>query len=371
MKKSILAIAVIVTLAFTSCTDDNNPSTPKSTFELKIDDLKGDITDGTVTLDPSQTYTLTGALIVKSGATLTIPAGTTIKTSTTALNTSLYIGVERGATININGEANNPVVMTSGQAAPKESDWGGLVICGDAKVNTGDNGTSEVGGLSFGGNNNADSSGKINFLRIEYTGAKFSSDKEFNGVSFFGVGSGTEVSNIYAFESGDDGIEFFGGAVNASNLVIVNAYDDSLDFADGYQGTITNVYISGVSKAGIEGSNNQGNDIATPMTDAKLINVSIVKGADAKFTAGEQAINFKEGGGKQTYTNLFVSGIDTFAKLDTGSGATARIDAGDFKVNGKNFVSTSNLTTDYVSTETGAGNGATLPTWATKISKNN
>src|SRR5690606_11834535 len=155
---------------------------------------KGSINDGTVTLDPSQTYTLTGGLIVKSGATLTIPAGTKIESSTTALATSLYIAVERGATININGEANNPVVMTSGKAEKKESDWGGLIICGDPKVNTGDNGTSEVGGLSYGGNNNADSSGKINYLRIEYTGSKFTPEKEFNGVSSFGVGSGTEVS---------------------------------------------------------------------------------------------------------------------------------------------------------------------------------
>jgi predicted secreted protein len=370
MKKSILAIAAVVTLAFTSCTSDGGPSKPKSSFELKVDDLKGNIADGTVTLNPSQTYTLTGGLIVKAGATLTIPAGTTIKSSTTADVTSMYIAVERGATININGEANNPVIMTSGQANPTEGNWGGLIICGDAKVNTGDNGTSEVGGLSYGGNNNTDSSGKINFLRIEYTGSKFSATKEYNGVSFFGVGSGTEVSNIYTFESGDDAVEFFGGAVNASNLVLINSYDDSLDFADGYQGTITNVYISGVSKGGIEGSNNGENDIATPITDAKLVNVTIVKGTDAKFTASEQAVNFKEGGGKQTYTNLFVSGITTFAKLDSGSGATARIDAGEFKVNGKNFVKTNNLTTDYVSNETGAGNGATMPTWATKISKN-
>jgi len=369
MKKSILAIVAIAGLAFTNCSDDNGPSTQKSTFVLKVDDLKGHINDGTVTLDPSQTYTLTGGLVVKSGATLTIPAGTRIESDATegVDPNTLYIAVERGATININGEANKAVVMTSGKASPAEGNWGGLIICGDAKVNTGDNGTSEVGGLSYGGNNNADSSGKINFLRIEYTGSKYSSTKEYNGVSFFGVGSGTEVSNIYAYESGDDGIEFFGGTVNASNLVIINAYDDSLDFADGYQGTITNVYISGVSKAGIEGSNNLDNDVALPLTNAKLINISIVKGTDPKFTASEQAINFKEGGGKHTYTNLFVSGITTFAKLDFGTGATARIAAGDFKVNDKNFVTANNATADYVTTETGAGNGAAIPNWATKI----
>ena len=65
--------------------------------------------------------------------------------------------------------------------------------------------------------------------------------------------------------------------------MLINSYDDSFDFADGYQGTATNVYIKGVTKAGVEGSNNEKNpDTATPMTDAKLVNFSIVKG-DAKF----------------------------------------------------------------------------------------
>lgn len=367
MKKSILAILSVMTIAFTSCTNDDNGNEPSSTFELKVDDLKGNINDGTVRLDGTETYTLTGGLVVKSGAKLFIPAGTRIESDPTADSEkakTLYIAVERGGEIYIEGTSANPVVMTSGKASPAQSDWGGLIICGDAKVNTGDNGTSEVGGLLYGGNDNEDFSGKINYLIVEYTGSKFSDSKEYNGVSFFGVGSKTEVSNIYAYESGDDGIEFFGGSVNASNLIVVNAYDDSLDFADGYKGTITNLYISGITAGGIEGSNNGSNDIAEPMTDAKLVNVSIVKGTDAKFTASERAINFKEGGGKQTYTNLFVDGISTFAKLDAGTGATARIVAGDFKVNGMNFVTATNTTATYVTNQTGAGAGAALPAWA-------
>lgn len=366
MKKSILAILTIASITFTSCSNDDTPDS-SSSFQVDVDNLKGTITEGTVTLNATETYTLTGGLVVKSGATLIIPAGTTIKSDPTADSEkakTIYVAVERGAKIYINGTSAKPVVMTSGKASPAQSDWGGLIICGDAKVNTGDNGTSEVGGLLYGGNNNTDNSGSITYLKISYTGSKFSDSKEYNGVSFFGVGSETVVNNIYAFESGDDGIEFFGGAVNASNLVIINSYDDSLDFADGYQGTISNLYISGVSLAGVEGSNNGQNDIATPMTNAKINNISIVKGADAKFTASEKAINFKEGGGKQTYTNLFVDGISTFAKLDLGTGATGRIAAGDFKVNGINFVTATNTTATYVTTQTGAGSGAALPTWA-------
>ncbi|WP_347050854.1 hypothetical protein [Flavobacterium olei] len=372
MKKSLFAMAAILGLALTSCSsDDNNKNTNNSSFVLKVDDLKGEIQDGTVTLDPTQTYTLTGGLIVKGGATLVIPAGTVIKSSATAAATSLYIAVERNAKININGTAAKPVIMTSGKATPAQSDWGGLIIAGNAKVNTGDNGTSEVGSLSYGGNDNADSSGNINFLKISYTGSKYTAEKEYNGVSFFGVGSGTVVSDIYTYESGDDGIEFFGGAVNATNLVIVNSYDDSLDFADGWQGTATNVYIKGVTKAGVEGSTNAKDpSTAVPMTNAKITNISIIKG-DAPFLADEKAINYKEGGGKQAYTNLFVAdGMPTdLAKLSADAGATANIAAGNFTITNYTFgASVTNLAgpklSGTITGAIGAGAGVDLPTWA-------
>lgn len=372
MKKSLFAMAAILGLTLTSCSsDDNNKNTNNSSFVLKVDDLKGEIKDGTVTLDPTQTYTLTGGLVVKGGATLVIPAGTVIKSSPTAEATSLYIAIERNAKININGTAAKPVVMTSGKASPAQSDWGGLIIAGNGKVNTGDNGTSEVGGLSYGGNDNADSSGNINFLKISYTGSKYTAEKEYNGISFFGVGSGTIVSDIYAFESGDDGIEFFGGAVNASNLTIINSYDDSLDFADGWQGTATNVYIKGVSKAGVEGSTNAKDPSgATPMTNAKINNISIVKGG-ATFLADEKAINYKEGGGKQTYTNVYVAdGMPAaLAKLSADAGVTANLAAGNFTITNYTFgASVTDFTGPKLAGTTtgnlGAGNGAELPTWA-------
>lgn len=374
MKNSILAILVTGAMALTSCSKNDNP-TPNNSFELKVDDLKGDITQGTVTLDPTQIYTLTGGLVVRSGATLIIPAGTTIKSSATALETSLYIAVEKDATININGTAAKPVVMTSGKPNPAESNWGGLIICGNGKINTADAsggiGTSEVGELKYGGNNNADSSGNINFLKIMYTGSKFSATKEYNGISFFAVGSGTVISDVYCYESGDDAVEFFGGAANPKNLILINSYDDSLDFADGYQGTATNVYIKGVTKGGVEGSNNEKNpDTATPMTDAKLVNFSIVKG-DAKFLADENSINYKEGGGKQAYTNLFV-GDDMptkLCKLATDAGAVANMAAGNFKIMNYTFgaqvtVLDGPVLSGTTTGATGAGSGASLPTWA-------
>ena len=347
MKKTILTGLLLAAISFTSC--EKEDVKPASTFTLVVDNLQGDIKDGTVTLDASKTYKLTGALVVRSGATLNIPAGTRIEAIGDNPNT-LYIAVERGAKIFIKGEENKAVVMTSGKATKTQSDWGGLIICGDGKVNTGDNGTSEVGGLAYGGNNNADSSGEINFLRIEYTGSKFTPEKEYNGVSFFGVGSGTKVSNIYAFESGDDGI----------------------DFADGWAGTGEFWYVSGAAKAGIEGSNNGENGDKTPVTNATLKNITVV----GPVTEG--ALYFKEGGGNFTVDNFYIDGVNLGVKVKSSDApAIARIVAGKLKMTNVQFANKANgfATTDYaagsasflteVTTATGAGNKAATPTWAT------
>ena len=375
MKKTFFAIAAVLGLVITGCTSDSPTAAQQdSTFVLTVDNLQGDINDGIVTLDPSQTYTLTGGLIVRAGATLVIPAGTTIKTSTTAETTSLFIAVERNAKININGTAAKPVVMTSGKTSPAQSDWGGLIICGNGKVNTGDNGTSEVGGLSYGGTDNSDSSGNINFLKIMYTGSKFSPTKEYNGVSFFGVGSGTTVSNIYTFESGDDGIEFFGGAVNPRYLIALHSEDDAVDFADGFSGTIDYVFIKDVAKAGVEGSNNGDNGAATPTTNATLKNFTILKGS---LAGSEHGMYLKEGTGKWNCQNIYIDGFTKGLKINSSTAdanSNLNVDNGFVTFNPIYFGATITTQSEYagtnttyltVGTNTGAGNSGETPSWAT------
>jgi hypothetical protein len=77
---------------------------------------------------------------------------------------------------------------------------------------------------------------------LEYTGARSSANVEHNGLTLNGVGSGTTISNVYIYEGSDDGIEFFGGSVDVSNLLVVNSDDDMFDFTQGYNGTLTNAY---------------------------------------------------------------------------------------------------------------------------------
>lgn len=370
----------IATLTLTSCGGDDSPTPNPNEVAIDATNFKGTLESGKeATLDPSKTYYLTGSFIVKDGAKLTIPAGTVIKATENTDGIVRYIGVSQGAQIFINGTATNPVVMTSAKATPTKSDWGGLVICGKAPINTsataGGTASAEVSDLTYGGSNTTDNSGIIKYLRIEYTGYAYSATKEFNGLSLFGVGSGTTLEYVHANHNGDDGIEFFGGTVNGKYLVSTDSDDDSIDFADGWAGTGEFWYIKNTAKAGIEGSNNGTNGAATPMTNATLKNISIVKGTLAN---SEHALYIKEGGGKWTASNIYVDGAFTkgIKISSTDTPALASVTAGTITFNPIQFSNTAsgfvnseyagtNTTYINVGNNTGAGNGATAPSWTT------
>ena len=370
----------IATLTIISCSSDNSPVVNPNEVAIDAANFKGTLESGKeATLDASKVYYLTGSFIVKDGAKLTIPAGTVIKATENTDGVVRYIAVSQGAQIFINGTASNPVVMTSAKATPAKSDWGGLVICGKAPINTsatvGGTASAEVSDLTYGGPNSADNSGIIKYLRIEYTGYAYSATKEFNGLSLFGVGSGTTLEYVQANHNGDDGIEFFGGSVNGKYLVSTDSDDDSIDFADGWAGTGEYWYIKNTAKAGIEGSNNGSNGAATPVTNATLKNISIVKGTLAN---SEHAIYLKEGAGKWAASNIYVSG--DFAKgikiSSTDAPAIASVTAGTITFNpiqfANNTLSSSFVNSEYtgantnyltIGNNTGAGNGAAAPTW--------
>jgi hypothetical protein len=373
MKKSILLLAIAVTTIFGSCTidDDNNNNNNNNNNDSIVDpnNFQGEITEGSVTLDASLTYNLTGSLYVREGATLNIPAGTTIQASG---GTASFIAVAQGAKINILGTANDPVVMTSTEQEPGA--WGGLVICGRAYTNKsgadGNSATSEVADLTYGGSDDTDNSGSIRYLRVEYTGATFNGSKEFNGVSLFAVGSGTTFEYIQSYNGGDDGIEFFGGAVNGKYLVSTGSGDDSIDFADGWSGTGEYWYINEVTKAGIEGSNNGDNGFANPRTNAKLKNISIVKG---DLDGSEGGLYVKEGGGSWNAENIHISGFDLGIKIKTDDeAANTNVDQGNITFNPIQFSTSVTNKSQYEGTNTdylnevendGAGNGAGVPSW--------
>ena len=375
MKKLLLSTLAIAALTIVSCSrDEDETIVPDNTVTINPEDFKGELTAGqAVTLNADQVYKLTGALIVKAGATLTIPAGTRIEATG---GTASYIAIAQDGLLYVNGTATNPVVMTSGSANPETGNWGGLVICGRAKTNkggsNGESATAEVSDLTYGGNDDTDSSGVIRYLRVEYTGAAFNADKEFNGVSLFAVGSGTVFEYVQAYKSGDDGIEFFGGSVNARNLVALHSEDDAVDFADGFSGTLENVYIKDVAKAGVEGSNNGDNGAALPTTNATLKNFSIIKGA---LAGDEHGMYLKEGAGHWTASNIYIDGFTKGLKIKDVTAdpvANANIDNGfitfdpiQFNISGTTKSEYVGANTTYIveGNNTGAGNGADAPSW--------
>ena len=258
--------------------------------------LKGTITSD-VTLTAGSTYKLSGEYIVEDGATLNIEAG--VKIISIYDDIVDYILVKQGGKINAVGTSSAPIVMTSEKEEPGA--WGGIHICGKAHTNAeGGKGSSEIGGATYGGNDDADNSGTLKYVRVEYSGYAFDSEHEANGITFYGVGNGTTVEYCQAYKGSDDGFEFFGGSVNVSNLVSVSCSDDSFDWTEGWNGTATNLvaYQEAEETLGydcdclIEADNNENNYAATPVAHPVLKNFILVGNNSA---AGNRGIRLRRG----------------------------------------------------------------------------
>lgn len=388
MKKiaKLFGILAITGAFFTSCTSaDDDEETPSSSFVANPSDFKGQINDGEVTLNAGTVYSLTGRLQVNNGATLIIPAGTVIKGTG---GTSAYIAVAQGGKIFVNGTSTNPVIMTSSSSSPVAGNWGGLVICGKAPINrvTGGSSTaqSEVADLTYGGTISNDNSGSIRYLRIEYAGAAFNTEKEFNGMSLFGVGSGTIIENVECYHGADDGFEFFGGTVNTSNLISIGNEDDQFDWTEGWSGTNTNWYGKldfGKGNRGIEADNFELGFANTPVANPTINNMTLIgpgSSADANIYAENDAMKLRRGT-KGIFSNLVLANWKVGFNVEHDECITA-VTAGTLKANNVNFVSdvpskskgkntlggTVDVTAVFteLASSNGAGNGTGQPTWA-------
>ncbi len=190
-------------------------------------------------------YLLKGYVYITAGATLTIDSGVIIKGDKPTKGALI---VERGAKLNAMGTVHHPIVFTSNQPAGSRSygDWGGVILCGKSIVNWSAGQAQVEGGPRsfYGGTDPNDNSGEMHFVRIEFGGIAFSPNNEVNGLTFCGVGNGTQIDHIQVSYSGDDSYEYFGGTVNAKYLVAANGWDDDFDTDNGYSGM--NQFIVGL-----------------------------------------------------------------------------------------------------------------------------
>ena len=331
--KFLLGLFTAVTLFTVSCAPDD-------TADVTINQGGGDNPDptdleigGTLTSDltliTGTEYGLTDALIVPEGITLTIEPGVVVKATT---GSDVYVAIQQGGIINAEGTSSNPIVFTSNSATPNPGDWGGLIVLGRAPINSvvgGDaTSTSEIGGLSYGGSIFDDNSGIIRYVRVEYSGGAADAASENNGFSFYGVGNGTTIDFIQAFEGADDGVEFFGGTVNASHISVIGAQDDSVDWTEGFTGTLTDVYIEHRQShdKGIEGdgfNTDIGNNSNPIFWSSPTINNLTINGLGS--SNGNEAIRLRAGT-RAVFNNVLIQGFEEGYDLDdeeTGTGVLA------------------------------------------------
>jgi hypothetical protein len=295
MKRYLFALIALTSLSIfsTSCSDDDKDTVtpPGGGDSTGYVTLKGDIS-ANQTLTADKKYILNGFVYVKTGVTLTIEPGTVLLGDRVSKGTLI---VSRGGKLMAEGTAAKPIVFTSSMpaGARREGDWGGVILLGKAKINTGEakieggltvpTGADEKAYFWYGGNDDADNSGSLKYIRIEFAGISFSADNEINGLTMGGVGSSTKISYVQIYRSGDDAFEWFGGNVNCDHLVATASLDDDFDTDNGFSGKVqfgvAQRYKSIADQSGsngFESDNDANGSVNAPQTSAIFSNMTIV-----------------------------------------------------------------------------------------------
>ena len=265
MKKTILSFSILALLSF-GCSDDDGGNAPiigGGTDEVCTINKSGFI-ETDETWESECIYVLNNKVVVPDGVTLTIEPGTIIKGTSGTGSLASALVVARGGKVLANGSASQPIVFTStadnitvGESNGTNLDqndrglWGGLIVLGYAPSSfAGDVDALQIEGIPaedtwglYGGNDPNDNSGVYKYVSIRHGGALIGEGNEINGLTLGGVGAGTEIDNIEGVGNVDDGIEFFGGTVDASNLLVWAQGDDAIDIDQAYSGTVDNVVV--------------------------------------------------------------------------------------------------------------------------------
>jgi hypothetical protein len=290
-----IGIIASISVSFSSCikvdVGDDILGTDTTGTNLPTGMIEGTI-DKSITL-PKGKYTLKGYVYVNNNATLTIEAGSVIMSDVTEKGALI---IERGSKLIADGRADNPIVFTSGKASGQRNagDWGGIILLGKAPTNRPTNPPPVIeGGVNrpYGGADPNDNSGVLRYVRIEFSGVAAEPNSEINGLTLGGVGAGTIIENVQVSYGADDGFEFFGGTVNAKNLISFATYDDDFDFDFGYTGKIQYAVALRDKPAdtdqanGIECDNDGSGTAATPFTKPQLSNFTLIGPYDTTGSA--------------------------------------------------------------------------------------
>ncbi|PTB96587.1 hypothetical protein C9994_06690 [Marivirga lumbricoides] len=313
--------------------------------------LSGLITED-ITLTNDRIWELAGRVIVTGEATLEIEPGTIIKGRTgTGTNASVLM-IARDGMIDAVGTAENPIIFTTvedniqvGQlrgnnlTVDDRELWGGVVILGNAPISPNAGTTAQIEGVppseslgQYGGDNAADNRGNFQFVSLRHGGTTIDpvAGNDINGLTLGGVGTGTTISDIEIFANFDDGVEFFGGTVNVSNVLVYTVGDDAIDIDQAYAGTVDNflVFTSGKDAA----DSDEGLEIDGPEGAANSGGkFTVQNGTITSIDGGGSAADFKSSA-QGTVKNVKWSGFTGGATIQIRASYTAddcerRIDA--------------------------------------------
>jgi hypothetical protein len=408
MKKYILAAVAIAALAITGCrkieTDGEkeiiiiNGGGGGSTTGQTIT-LQGRINADTV-LRKENTYILKGLVYLVGNKTMTIQPGTTIKGSFSGADVAALI-ITRGSKLNAVGTADAPIVFTSAAPNPQSGDWGGIILCGKAAINTSFNGINGLYQVEGGVDNangdglagsgdatvpapvNDDNSGTLKYVRIEYAGYAFQPDKEINSLTMAGVGSGTTIENVQVSYAKDDAFEWFGGTVNAKYLITYKTQDDDFDTDNGYSGKVQfglilrDSLIADISTSeAFESDNNASGTTAAPKTSAIFSNITAIgpratlnNFGNTLFRAGAQ---IRRNSGLSLF-NSIIMGWPQGILIDGTTGTSTALNIEDSSLRLRNVTLAGNTINMKFSGTGGAtiNSDATLTTWFTNSFYNN
>lgn len=344
MKQLLLTLLVTTSLVFTGCFKDDD--TPIIIEEITIINENGGgnptptvcptvAVTGAITSNTSWTndniYVLNQKVVVDNGATLTIQEGTIIKGTPGTGSLASALIIARGSKINAVGTATSPIIFTStsdnitcGQTTGTNLNqnnrglWGGLILLGSAPCSlSGDVTETQIEGIPaddsfglYGGTNASDNSGVLQYVSIRHGGALIGEGNEINGLTLGGVGSGTIINNVEVVANIDDGVEFFGGTVNASNLLVWSCGDDGLDIDQAYSGTIDNsvVVLGDTSDHALEIDGPEG----TALGSYTLQNITLIGNT---VTSGGEYADYRSNA-RGTNSNIYAYGFKASSDIE-------------------------------------------------------
>ncbi|GGF68885.1 hypothetical protein [Alteromonas lipolytica] len=323
--------------------------------DVSVRVLSGRLTDadagdnGNVVLTNDTVWALDGPVFVggdkENSVTLEIEEGTIIFGSRGAD----YLVVSRDSQIEVNGTASAPVIMTSYNDVVGDEvgagQWGGVVLLGNAPSTKCPQDGSDCAlqvegaeeGAVFGGTDAADSSGTINYLVVKYAGYEVAPDNELNGITFGGVGSGTEIDYVQVHANADDGVEFFGGSVDVKHLVLTGNQDDSVDWDNGYNGRLQYVYVAHAAdnsdaNRGIEGDGDGGDGTAFSLPT--ISNMTVVGNTFDTEDADSEGLLLRDQTGAHIM-NLLVTGPEAMGEcleMDSDETVQGNLSDGDLTI---------------------------------------